>query len=47
MKLHFYHYCRNFAIGFGVEKTFNNYYAIRLGLGFWCLALTINRKGER
>ncbi len=38
---HFYRYSNSFIIGIGIEKTFNNYYAFRIGLGFWCFSITI------
>lgn len=38
---HFYYYHRNFAVGIGFEHTFNGYYAMRIGLGFWCFSITV------
>lgn len=40
---HFYQYRNNFAVGIGFEKTFNDYYAFRIGLGFWCFSITIKK----
>lgn len=40
MSWHFYRYTNNFAIGIGFEKTFVGYYALRVGIGFWCLSFT-------
>jgi hypothetical protein len=44
MSFHFYRYSRNFAIGIGLEHTFNDYYALRFGLGFWCFSVVIHSR---
>jgi len=41
---HFYRYHNNFAVGVGFEQTFNGYYAMRVGLGFWCFSVTWKKR---
>ena len=46
MQTHFYRYYRNFAIGVGIEKTWTKYWALRVGLGWWCFSITWRGKHE-
>lgn len=41
---HCYQYRNNFAVGIGLEKTFNSFFVFRLGLGFWCFSIAIPQK---